>query len=81
MNAQVLQQVLRRLETAFVDMQRQGMGFPRFKNRIRMRSVVFPQMLKNCVQGILIKLPQLGAVEFIKSREIPNGLVQIIDVS
>jgi len=43
-NAQVLQQVLRRLETAFVDMQRKGMGFPRFKNRVRMRSFVFPQI-------------------------------------
>ncbi len=74
-NAQVLQQVLRRLETAFVDMQRKGMGFPRFKNRVRMRSFVFPQMLRNCVQGISIKLPQLGVVEFIKSREIPDGFV------
>ena len=31
-NAQVLQQVLRKLETAFIDMKRKGMGFPRFKN-------------------------------------------------
>ena len=74
-NAQMLQQVLRRLETAFVDMQRKEMGFPRFKDRVRMRSFVFPQMLKNCVQGITIRLPQLGAVEFIKSREIPDGFV------
>ncbi len=74
-NAQMLQQVLRRLETAFVDMQRKGMGFPRFKNWVRMRSIVFPQMLKNCIQGISIKLPQLGEVEFIKSRNIPDGFV------
>jgi putative transposase len=72
-NAQMLQQVLRKLETAFVDMKRKGMGFPRFKNRYRMRSFVFPQMLKNCIQGNSIKLPQLGTVEFIKSREIPVG--------
>jgi putative transposase len=37
-NAQVLQQVLRKLETAFIDMKRKRMGFPRFKNRYRMRS-------------------------------------------
>jgi len=74
-NAQMLQQVLRRLETAFVDMQRKGMGFPRFKTRVRMRSFVFPQMLKNCIEGIFIKLPQLGVVEFIKSRDIPDGFV------
>ncbi len=56
-NAQVLQQVLRRLETAFLDMQRKQMGFPRFKNRYRMRSFVFPQMLKNCLDRNKIKLP------------------------
>lgn len=74
-NAQMLQQVLRKLETAFLDMKRKGMGFPRFKNKYRMRSFVFPQMLKNCLQGNSIKLPQLGIVEFIKSREIPHGFV------
>ena len=37
-NAQVLQQVLRNLETAFIDMKRKGMGFPRFLNRYRLRS-------------------------------------------
>lgn len=42
-NAQVLQQVLRKLETAFVDMTRKKMGFPRFKNRYRLRSFVYPQ--------------------------------------
>ncbi len=74
-NAQMLQQVLRKLETAFIDMKRKGMGFPRFKNKYRMRSFVFPQMLKNCLQGNCIKLPQFGVVEFIKSREIPHGFV------
>jgi putative transposase len=74
-NAQMLQQVLRKLETAFVDMKRKGMGFPRFKKKYQMRSFVFPQMLKNCIQGNSIKLPQLGTMEFIKSREIPEGFV------
>ena len=72
-NAQVLQQVLRRLETAFLDMQRKQMGFPRFKNHYRMRSFVFPQMLKNCLSNSQIKLPQLGSIEFVKSRDIPSG--------
>lgn len=74
-NAQMLQQVLRKLETAFVDMKRKEMGFPRFKNKYRMRSFVFPQMLKNCIQGNSIKLPQLGNVELVKGREIPDGFV------
>ena len=73
-NAQVLQQVLRKLETAFVDMKRKGMGFPRFKNRYRMRSFVYPQMGKGqLLKGNQIKLPQLGWMEYVKSREIPDG--------
>lgn len=73
-NAQVLQQVLRKLETAFVDMTRKKMGFPRFKNRYRMRSFVYPQLGKGQIfSGNLIKLPQLGWLEYVKSREIPDG--------
>jgi putative transposase len=73
-HSQVLQQVLRKLETAFVDMKRKGMGFPRFKTRYRMRSFVYPQLGKGEVlRGNQIKLPQLGWVEYIKSREIPDG--------
>ncbi|WP_342054389.1 RNA-guided endonuclease InsQ/TnpB family protein [Crocosphaera sp. Alani8] len=71
-NAQVLQQVLRTLDRAFADMQSKKLGFPRFKNKYRMRSYVYPQMLKDCVKGNEIKLPQLGWVKFRKSREIPD---------
>jgi putative transposase len=75
-NAQVLQQVLRKLETAFLDMGRKGMGFPRFKNKYRMRSFVYPQLGKSqFLQGNKIKLPQLGWLEYVKSREIPDGFV------
>jgi putative transposase len=72
-NAQVLQQVLRTLDRAFADRQSLGLGFPRFKNKYRMHSFVYPQMLKDCLKGNLIKLPQLGWVKFRKSREIPEG--------
>jgi putative transposase len=73
-NAQALQQVLKRLEAAFVDMKRKGMGFPRFKNRYRMRSIVYPQLGKGQLRsGNQIKLPQLGWLEYVKSREIPDG--------
>ncbi len=73
-NAQVLQQVIRKLETAFVDMKRKGMGFPRFKNRYRMRSFVYPQLGKGqLLNGNQIKLPQLGWLKYVKSREIPDG--------
>ena len=72
-NAQVLQQVLRTLDRAFLDMKSKNLGFPRFKNKYRMRSFVYPQMLKDCVKDSQIKLPQLGWVKFRKSRDIPNG--------
>ncbi|MFB8791198.1 MAG: transposase [Potamolinea sp.] len=75
-NAQVLQQVLRKLETAFVDMGRKGMGFPRFKNRYRLRSFVYPQLGKGeILKGNQIKLPQLGWMEYVKSRDLPDGFV------
>ncbi len=73
-NAQALQQVLKRLEAAFVDMKRKGLGFPRFKNRYRMRSFVYPQLGKGqLLRGNQVKLPQLGWLEYVKSREIPDG--------
>jgi putative transposase len=66
-NAQVLQQVLRKLETAFIDMKRKGMGFPRFKNRYRMRSFVYPQ---------------LGKTQFLKSNQTAAvGLGGVCQVS
>ena len=43
-NAQVLQQTLRTLDRAWDDMKVRGFGFPRFKNKYRMRSFVFPQL-------------------------------------
>ncbi len=55
-NAQVLQQVLRTLDRAFEDMKGRGFGFPRFKNYSRMRSYVYPQMLKNPLRGDAVNL-------------------------
>ncbi len=71
-NAQVLQQVLRSLDRAFEDMKSKKHGFPRFKNQVRSKSFVFPQMLKNCMSSEGIKLPQLGLVKARWSREIPD---------
>jgi putative transposase len=73
-NAQALQQVLKKLETAFVDLKRKGTGFPRFKNKYRLRSFVYPQLGKGKIfEGNRIKLPQLGWMEYINSRPIPDG--------
>ncbi len=74
-HSQVLQQTLRRLESAFVSMWEQNHGFPRFKKAGRMRSFVFPQLGKNPIQGTAVKLPMIGLVKFNQSRPIPDGAV------
>ncbi len=71
-NAQMLQQVLRQLEVSWEAWLKKRSGLPRFKNQNRMRSFLFPQMLKNCISDEGIKLPQLGFVRVRWSRGIPN---------
>jgi putative transposase len=72
-NAQVLQQVLRKLEKAFKDMKDRKFGFPRFKQRGRMRSFVFPQLCKNPLGQGVVKLPNIGLIKFRQSRPYPEG--------
>lgn len=70
-NAQVLQQTLKTVDRAFSDMKSKGNGFPRYKKK--MRSFVFPAMLKNCLAKGKIKLPQLGWLKIRQSRDYPTG--------
>ncbi len=74
-NAQVLQQTLRTLDRAWDDMKARGFGMPRFKNKYRMRSFVFPQLNKNPISEKSIKLPGLKEVKWRMSRQIPDGFV------
>ena len=72
-NAQSLQQTLRRLERAFVNMWEQNHGFPRFNKSGRMRSFSFPQLRQNPFSNGYVKLPVIGAVKVRQSRFIPDG--------
>ena len=74
-NAQVLQQTLRTLDRVWDDMKARGFGMPRFKNKYRMRSFVFPQLNKNPISTNSIKLPGLKEVKWRMSRPISNGFV------
>ncbi len=74
-HSQMLQQVLRRLEKAFIGMWETGRGFPRFKKLLRMRSVLFPQLGVNPIRGNQVKLPGVGWVKMRRSRPIPDGFV------
>ena len=73
-NAQVLQQVLRRLEQSFERHQKLGAGFPRFKKLNRMRSFLFPQLGSEPLRAGAVKLPSLGWVAIRQSRLYPEGL-------
>ena len=74
-NAQVLQQTLRRLEKAFVSMWEQNHGFPRFKKQAALRSLSFPQLGTTFHQGNRFKLPVIGSIKFCQSRPIPQGAI------
>ncbi len=73
-NAQCLQQVLKRLDKAWSDFFKvPGRGFPRFRNKNRFRSFIFPQLLKNCLEKGRVKLPSIGWVRIRQSRPYPVG--------
>ena len=71
--SQVLQQTLKQLEAAFVNMWERGFGFPRFKKT--MRSFVFPQVKLDAVGKDTLDLPKIGKVAFHNSRDIPDGFI------
>jgi len=73
--SQVLQQILKRLEQAFVSMWERNFGFPRFKKPGRLKSFVFPQLGKSPLKQGTINLPKIGWVKFRQSREIPRDAV------
>ena len=77
-NAQAMQQTLRKLDRAFNDMKSKGMGFPRYKKKIRSFNILG----KISVEDSYIKMPLLKDIKFRKSRDIPKGFkikqIQII---
>jgi putative transposase len=72
-HSQVLQQALRTLEAAFVNMWERGFGFPRFKKK--MRSFLYPSVKQDWVGNGWVKLPKIGLVRMKMSRPIPDGFL------
>jgi putative transposase len=71
-NADVLQQALRHLDTAFNRFFQGKSGFPQFKSRTDFNSFEFkPKTVK--VNGNHIVFPTLGDMRFFKSRDIPES--------
>ncbi|MGL6345185.1 MAG: RNA-guided endonuclease InsQ/TnpB family protein [Waterburya sp.] len=73
-NAQCLQQVLKRLDKAWNDFFKiPERGFPRFRSKNRFRSFVFPQLGKSCLDQGRVKLPSIGWIRIRQSRSYPDG--------
>ena len=76
--SQVLQDCVKRVKLAFEryikgDSKGNRSGRPRFKNKNRYRTFTFPSVAdKNLIENT-IKLPKLGILEFVKSRDIEPG--------
>ncbi len=65
---------LKQLDKAWLDFFKvTDRGFPRFKNKNRFRSFVFPQLGKECLAKNKVKLPSIGWVKIRQSREYPTG--------
>jgi putative transposase len=75
-NAQCLQQVLRRLDRAWTDFFRMpSRGFPKFRNANRYRSFIFPKPNKICLDAGRVNLPSIGWIKIRQSRPYPQGFV------
>jgi putative transposase len=76
--SQVLQDCVKRVKLAFErflagDSKGSKSGRPRFKNKSRYRTFTFPTVPDENLVGSTIKLPKLGVLKFIKSRNIASG--------
>ena len=75
-NAQCLQQVLKRLDKAWTDFFRMpSRGFPKFRNANRFRSFKFPQLSTTCLDSGRVKLPSIGWIRIRQSRPYPIGFI------
>ncbi|WP_107670060.1 RNA-guided endonuclease TnpB family protein [Cyanothece sp. BG0011] len=69
-NAQAMQQTLRKLDRAFNDMKSKGMGFPRYKKKMKSFNLISNKIELN---GSYLKLPLLKTIKLKKSRDISKG--------
>ena len=76
--SQVLQDAVKRVKLAFDrflkgDFQGKRSGKPRFKPKNRYRTFTYPQAKDKWLTDNKINLPKLGAIKFVKHRELPSA--------
>jgi len=76
--SQVLQDCVKRVKKAFErflagDSKGKRSGRPRLKNQARYRTLTYPSLPNKNLMGSRIKLPKLGVLKFVKSRDIELG--------
>jgi len=76
--SQVLQDVVKKVKVTFDrflkgDSNGKRSGRPRFKQRNRYRTFLYPQIKEGCLTGNLINLSMFGKVKVILHRPIPDG--------
>ncbi|MDJ0535621.1 MAG: transposase [Xenococcaceae cyanobacterium MO_207.B15] len=73
-HSQVLQFTLKRLDKAWDDFFKvKDRGLPKFKNKNRFRSFVYPQIKDSDLGENEVRLPKIRWVKFKKSRPYPTG--------
>jgi putative transposase len=77
-HSQVLQNCIERVKKTFErwlkgDSNGKKSGRPRFKSMGRYRSLTFPQVKQDCMDGKFIKLPGFGNIKLIRHRPLPAG--------
>jgi putative transposase len=80
--SQVLQDVLRRVDRAFVNFFEKRASFPRFKDKLRHRSITLPQSdaLRNFGQIGLIYIPKIGQIKLNAHQWFDPSEVKIINI-
>lgn len=78
-NAQSLESSIKNMDSAFKSFFNKHTAYPKFKNRYARQSVHFRQETK--VKDNKVFLSKIGWFDFIKHRELPEGIIRCATVS
>ena len=75
--SQVLQDCVKRVKLSFDrflkgDVKGKKSGKPRFKSISRYKTLTYPQIKQNCIEGKYVNLPKLGKIKVIFHRPLPQ---------